>query len=98
MTTPDSDDLAWMADFMDQLAAEPPGTFPDWQDPEDLSRLHIQAFVTQQSGGFEVNRSRGTLRLTGQGVHGHTLNLADAGMILAGFQNLVTSAGASTEG
>lgn len=92
------DDAAWMDSFMSDLEAAPAEEFPEWEDPSDLARLHLQAFARAQSGGFELGRSRGALRLTGNAVQGHAVNFSDAGLILASFQTLVTSAGASREG
>lgn len=97
-TSDDDDDAAWMNGFLSELSAAPDGVFPDWEDAADLNRLHVQAFATQQLGGFETNHSRGSIRLTGDGVRGHRLNLNDAGQILSGFQNLVTTSGASRMG
>lgn len=97
MATAD-DDAAWMDSFLAELAEAPAEHFPDWEDASDLARLHVQEFARGQVGGFELSRSRGSLRLTGPGVRGHALNLVDAGLILASFQTLVTSAGASKQG
>ncbi|MGJ6124909.1 hypothetical protein QN239_20290 [Mycolicibacterium sp. Y3] len=87
-----------MDSFMEDLAAAPADQFPDWEDGSDLARLHVQAFVRDHAGGFELGSSRGALRLSGGGVQGHTVSISDAGVILASFQTLVTSAGASSEG
>lgn len=97
MATPD-DTAAWMNSFLDELADAPADRFPDWEDPTDLARLHMQAFARDQAGGFEASGSRGALRLTGAGVIEHAVSMSDVGVILASFQTLVTSAGASKEG
>jgi hypothetical protein len=97
MATPD-DSAVWMDSFLAELAEAPADRFPDWEDPTDLARLHMQAFARDQAGGFEASGSRGALRLTGGGVTEHAVSLNDVGVILASFQTLVTSAGASKEG
>lgn len=92
------DDSAWMDNFLGELESAPQERFPDWEDAADLARLHMQAFARDLVGGFELSGSRGSLKLTGGGVTGHAVSLSDVGVILAGFQTLVTSAGASKEG
>ncbi|MGW4581937.1 hypothetical protein ACWELP_24910 [Rhodococcus aetherivorans] len=74
------------------------GQEADWEDASDLSRIHLQAFVRDRRGGFELSKSRGALRLTGDGVRGHSLDISDAGQILSEFQNLVTVTGAALQG
>ncbi|ANQ74429.1 hypothetical protein [Rhodococcus sp. 008] len=98
MGTDDLDDAAWMADFLADLSESPSEKFPDWSDAEDLGRLHMQSFAKVSAGGFEDTQSRGSIRLTGNGVRGHSLNLDDAGHVLTNFQRLVTCAGASVRG
>ena len=87
-----------MSDLLAELAKLPEEDFPDWEDSADLGRLHLQSFAQDQIGGFELSKSRGALRLTGDGVRGHSLDLADAGQVLAEFQNLVTVSGAALQG
>lgn len=92
------DDDAWMDMFLAELSDAPQDQFPDWIDADDLGRLHLQSFATTTSDHLELNQSRGMLRLTGNGVRGHALNLDDAGLVLSNFQRLVTSAGAACRG
>ncbi|QSE94163.1 hypothetical protein JWS13_38980 [Rhodococcus pseudokoreensis] len=98
MGTNDLDDDAFMDQFLQELSDAPDDEFPEWADAEDLGRLHLQSFASELAGGLELHQSRGFLRLTGDGVRGHSLNLDDAGIVLSNFQRLVTSAGASHEG
>lgn len=92
-----SESDAWMADFLGDLQ-DSTDQFPEWEDAEDLSRLHMQSFVSSQGDGFEAAQPRGRLRLTGRGVNGHALDMAAAGDICVNFQRLVTSAGAAKRG
>ncbi|MGB3334395.1 MAG: hypothetical protein WBA79_16485 [Mycobacterium sp.] len=78
--------------------AERRDSFPDWADTEDLARLHMQSFGRKVAGGFDVFASRGRIRLTGAGVHGHSIDLADTGELLTRWQDLVTSTGGAIEG
>lgn len=99
MTSPDpSDRDELMRHLLDELAAAPAEDFPEWEDAADLGRLHLQAFARDQAGGFELGASRGELRLTGRGVRGHSLDLADAGQMMSDFQTLVTASGAALRG
>lgn len=95
MATPESE---WMAEFLGQLAHAPSGDFPDWEDASDLGRLHVDEFAQSHSEGFPERRSHGSIRLTGRGVRGNTIDMEDAGRILTEFQTLVTSAGAAWSG
>lgn len=72
--------------------------FPDWVDPEDLARLHMQSFGRKIAGDFDVFASRGRIRMTGGGVYGHSFDLAGTGELLTRWQDLVTSTGAAIEG
>lgn len=85
-------------EFLRRIASRPDDQFPDWVDAQDLSRLHVQAFSQIGVGGFDVLKSRGSLRLAGFGVRGHSVDFTDAGQILGDFQNLVTASGAAVEG
>jgi hypothetical protein len=89
-----SSELQNFLDGLSQVGDE----FPDWADPEDLARLHMQSFGRRMTGDFDVFASRGRIRLTGTGVHGHSFNLADTGELLTRWQGLVTSTGGAIEG
>ena len=71
---------------------------PAWEDASDLGRLHMQDFAIRSAHGFDILTSRGTLRLAGSGVTGHSVDMTAAGEFLTRWQALVTSTGAATEG
>ncbi len=68
-----------------------------WQTPDDLSRLSVEAFVSQRSTG-RVLRSSGELRLTGAGVRGHEASLPAVASVMSALQRLVDAMGAAVEG
>lgn len=86
--------------FLDALAQElaADDTVPRWENASDLARLHMQEHARRVAGGFNLHTSRGALRLTGEGVHGHTVDMTNAGEFLTRWQALVTSTGAAAEG
>ena len=59
-----------------------------WQTPDDLSRLSVEAFVSQRATG-RVLRSSGELRLTGAGVRGHEASLPAVASVMTALQRLV---------
>lgn len=82
--------LAWISQNTDQI--------PDWEDGSDLGRLSIQAHQRELAGGFELAQARGQLRFSGDGVHGHSISLSEAGQLMQGWQSLVTAVGGAHEG
>lgn len=83
--------------FLEGLSADREH-YPEWEDADDLARLHIQDFAQRLAGGFNLLASRGEIRLGGLGVHGHALDMHDTGEFLTRWQGLVTSTGAAIEG
>lgn len=81
-----------------RAAAANPDQFPVWEDASDLARLHTQEFARRVAGGFNLLRSHGQIRLAGGGVRGHSVDIAQAGELLAHWQGLVTGAGGAVEG
>jgi hypothetical protein len=72
----------------------PPAT---WEEPEDLTRYSREALIAQVEGDARVERSEGRLRLSGQGVSGHAIDLEDVGSITLHWQRAVSAIGASLE-
>lgn len=72
----------------------PPAT---WQEPEDLVRYGMESMVADEAGHERVLRSSGRLRLHGEGVEGHSIDLEDVGAITMEWQRSVTSIGAALE-
>lgn len=68
-----------------------------WTGPGDLGRASIEAMATA-IGDVRDIASRGSVRLTGAGVQGHSADLAGVGAVAANWQRLVTAVGASLEG
>lgn len=73
----------------------PPAT---WEAPEDLVRYGLESIAADEAGDARVLRSSGDLRLHGDGVEGHSIDLEDVGSITTEWQRSVTSVGASLEG
>lgn len=68
-----------------------------WSSAEDLARLSIDRMATVDDIG-RARRSNGHLRLTGEGVSGHTAAMDDVGLLMTRWQKLVTSIGGAHRG
>ncbi|QXQ11487.1 hypothetical protein [Paeniglutamicibacter sp. Y32M11] len=68
-----------------------------WETPRDLARISLDAISAQESLG-RTQRSEGHLRLTGDGVDGHTASLEEVGILMTRWQKLVTAIGGSSLG
>lgn len=71
---------------------------PTWDDADDLNLESIEAHMLSIATEKTRVTSRGSLRLTGEGVDGHTVPMTAAGEVLQDFQSLTTNLGASLEG
>lgn len=72
----------------------PPAT---WQEPADLVRYSQESLVADEHGDARVLRSAGSLRLHGDGVDEHSVDLDEVGKISVLWQKSVTSMGAALE-
>lgn len=88
-TTPEWDHDEFFALFAD-------AEVPEWSEPGDLSRFSIEAFTA--SVGWVDRASHGTIRMLGQGVTEHSVDLDAVGGVCQGFQRLVTNVAASRSG
>ena len=76
-TTPEWDHDEFFALFAD-------AEVPEWSEPGDLSRFSIEAFTA--SVGWVDRASHGTIRMLGQGVTEHSVDLDAVGGVCQGFQ------------
>lgn len=67
---------------------------PEWETAEDLGKQSIDAMARKESGTSRTLPSRGSIRLHGYGVNGHSADLDAVGSIMLLFQKLVTCTGA----
>lgn len=67
---------------------------PDWTAPDDPTRIGIDTMIATDRFGRAVS-SRGNIRITGDGVIGHSAKANDIARIVTGFQRLATALGAS---
>lgn len=72
----------------------PPAT---WEQPEDLVRYGLESMAADEAGDARVLRSAGDLRLHGDGVEGHSVDLEGVGAITVEWQKSVTAVGAALE-
>lgn len=79
-----------------QRAQQP---MPDvtWSEVDDLGRLSLEAMIREREDVRDL-ASRGSVRLTGAGVVGHSAPLDDVGAVATTWQKCVTAVGASLEG
>ncbi|MBW8485120.1 hypothetical protein [Actinomadura parmotrematis] len=84
-------DLAW---FLER-APEPINPLPT--DPDEWGRRSLEAFIASRTDTPRAAHSRGTLCLSGAGVHQHSAALTDVGMITTGWQRAVSAVGAAME-
>lgn len=70
----------------------PPAT---WEQPEDLVRYGLESIAADEAGDARVLRSSGDLRLHGNGVADHSIDLDDVGSITIEWQRSVTAIGAA---
>ncbi|MGW9168421.1 hypothetical protein [Agromyces sp. NPDC055658] len=68
-----------------------------WRDAEDLARLSIESLAIDTTL-VRRDRSRGSIRLTGTGVQGHSVRVDSLTKTLANFQRLVLASGMALEG
>lgn len=68
-----------------------------WRDADDLARLSMESLLIE-STLVRRDRSRGSVRLVGAGVHGHSVRVDNLSKLLANFQRLVLASGMSLEG
>lgn len=68
-----------------------------FDDVNEIARASIERHMEEVAGRTRRN-SNGVLRLTGDGVIGHSISLSAASSMLFNFQQLVTAIGASLEG
>ncbi|MBB2893432.1 hypothetical protein [Flexivirga oryzae] len=66
-------------------------------EPEDLSRLGVEAIVRREAGTARTLHSSGVLRFTGSAVVGNSANLDDVGSLSSAWQKAVTATGAALE-
>lgn len=83
--------LGGMAD--PEIAAQ----VPDWTTPDDLTRIGIDAMIASDPFGRTMS-SRGNIRITGDGVTGHSAKANDIARLMTGFQRLATALGAAGMG
>jgi len=69
----------------------------EWEDAADLSRLSLSGFLAEQSPARR-DMSLGFLRLTGDGVTGHSAHVDDVADVMRHFQRLVLASGMSLTG
>lgn len=72
-------------------------TGPQWDRPEDLTRMSIEGLWGSRSAA-RIVRSTGSIRVAGSNVRDHQARLDAAGHILLNFQRLVNAAGAAKKG
>lgn len=89
----DTNDLEWFLDHQTEVSDDgPPPALPgDW------GRRSVEASIAQRLGTVGALRSRGELRLHGDGVHGHSAELGQVGLIAAGWQRAISATGAALE-
>lgn len=68
-----------------------------WTDADDLGRMSVEAMIRQREDVRDL-ASRGSVRLTGAGVVGHSAPLDDVGAVATSWQRCITAVGASLEG
>lgn len=69
----------------------------EWEDAEDLGRLSVSAFLSEQSP-VRREASSGFVKLTGAGVSGHTAPVEQVANVMRNFQRLVLASGLSLSG
>lgn len=77
--------------------SEPDAVDIRWRDAHDLARLSIESLAIETTL-VRRDRSRGSIRLVGSGVHGHSVRVDSLAKTLANFQRLVLASGMSLEG
>jgi hypothetical protein len=68
-----------------------------WEDAEDLGRLSVSAFLSEQAP-LRREVSSGIVRLTGSGVSGHSAPVEHVANVMRNFQRLVLASGLSLSG
>lgn len=87
------DVLDFIGTTEEELAKLPPA------DDEDVARNSLQALLDDGSALSKARlSSSGMIRLTGEGVKGHSANLANTGILMTAWQKLVTSVAAAKHG
>lgn len=81
--------------YRSNLLNEPPAVA--WEDAEDLGRLSVSAFLSEQSP-IRRESSSGFVRLSGSGVHGHSAPVEHVANVMRNFQRLVLASGLSLSG
>lgn len=79
------------------LAAMAGDESPTWTTPDDLSRMSIEALITDDPLGRTL-ASRGNIRITGDGVTGASARVSEVARVMTGFQRLATAVGAAQQG
>ncbi|WP_233209569.1 hypothetical protein [Mycobacterium sp. ENV421] len=79
------------------LAATAGDDAPTWATPDDLSRISLEGLIAQDTLGRTL-ASRGTIRVTGDGVTGSSARVSEVARIMMGFQRLATAVGAAQRG
>ncbi|WP_237077061.1 hypothetical protein [Mycobacteroides abscessus] len=70
---------------------------PDWNTPDDLARIGIEAMIAADPLGRTLT-SHGDIRITGDGVTGSSARVNDVARVMTGFQRLATAVGAAQQG
>ncbi len=83
----------------ERLMERAEGPLPEvtWSEADDLGRMSVEAMIRQREDVRDL-ASRGSVRLTGAGVIGHSAPLDDVGAVASSWQRCVTAVGASLEG
>ena len=77
------------------LAAMTDDDTPAWTTPDDLSRISVEALIADDTLGRTLP-SRGSIRLSGDGVTGASARVSEVARVMAGFQRLATAVGLPT--
>lgn len=88
-----TDDLAWFLEH----APESLGSAVSPTGPGEWSRRSVEASIARRAGTVRIARSRGELRLHGNGVRGHSAELGQLGLIATGWQRAISATGAALE-
>jgi hypothetical protein len=94
MTTNDGDIDRMESAVLAALADE---DAPTWATPDDLSRISLEALIADNTLGRTL-ASRGTIRLTGEGVTESSARASEVTRVMTGFQRLATAVGAAQQG
>jgi len=69
-----------------------------WETADDLARISVESLFSSTQPDARALASTGTLRLAGEGVTGHQVDIDRLGAFAAAWQRAVTAVGASLEG